>query len=139
MVLTPGSDISSMMMMFVPLTGLYFLGIALCKYMPGGTIRSPLRDRAHEATRRTPRAERRVITQPRALPGGTAGPRQPLPSDLVIQLRPQLVGHLAAHPQVRLFQSTVVCGATLEVSHTLEPITESCPTTVRPPRIVALA
>lgn len=44
MVLTPGSDISSMMLMFVPLTGLYFLGIALCTYMPGGSIRSPLRD-----------------------------------------------------------------------------------------------
>jgi sec-independent protein translocase protein TatC len=44
MVLTPGSDISSMLLMFVPLTGLYFLGIVLCTYMPGGSIRSPLRD-----------------------------------------------------------------------------------------------
>lgn len=44
MVATPGQDISSMMMMFIPLTGLYFLGIALCKYMPGGPLRSPLRD-----------------------------------------------------------------------------------------------
>ena len=44
MVLTPGSDISSMLLMFVPLTGLYFLGIVLCTYMPGESIRSPLRD-----------------------------------------------------------------------------------------------
>jgi sec-independent protein translocase protein TatC len=45
MVLTPSGDISSMMLMFVPLVGLYFLGILLCKYMPGGPLRSPLRDR----------------------------------------------------------------------------------------------
>ncbi len=47
MVLTPGGDIQSMMLMFVPLTGLYFLGILLCKYMPGGSLRSPLRDLPH--------------------------------------------------------------------------------------------
>lgn len=45
MVLTPGSDIPSMMIMFIPLTGLYFLGIWMCKHMPGGSMRSPLRDR----------------------------------------------------------------------------------------------
>jgi sec-independent protein translocase protein TatC len=46
MILTPGPDIGSMMLLFVPLTGLYFLGIAMCKYAPGGPIRSPLRDRS---------------------------------------------------------------------------------------------
>ncbi len=35
MVLTP-SDVTSMMAMAVPLWGLYFLGIAMCKYMPRG-------------------------------------------------------------------------------------------------------
>jgi len=44
MVLTPGPDVSSMMIMFAALTSLYFFGIALCTYMPGGSIRSPLRD-----------------------------------------------------------------------------------------------
>lgn len=44
MVLTPGSDIGSMILMFVPLTGLYFVGIFMCRSMPGGPIRSPLRD-----------------------------------------------------------------------------------------------
>lgn len=34
MVLTP-AEFYSMLGMFLPLTGLYFLGIALCKYMPG--------------------------------------------------------------------------------------------------------
>ncbi len=34
MVLTP-AEFYSMLGMFIPLTGLYFLGIALCKYMPG--------------------------------------------------------------------------------------------------------
>ena len=35
MVLTP-SDVFSMLAMAIPLSGLYFLGIALCKYMPRG-------------------------------------------------------------------------------------------------------
>jgi sec-independent protein translocase protein TatC len=37
MVLTPGGDTSSMMLMFVPLTALYFAGILMCKYMPGAS------------------------------------------------------------------------------------------------------
>jgi sec-independent protein translocase protein TatC len=41
MVLTPGGDLGSMMLMFVPLTGLYFLGILMCRYMPGGPLRRP--------------------------------------------------------------------------------------------------
>lgn len=41
MVLTPGGDIGSMMLMFVPLTLLYFLGILMCKYMPGGPLNAP--------------------------------------------------------------------------------------------------
>lgn len=44
MVLTPGGDIPSMMLMFLPLTLLYFLGILMCQYMPGGSLRSPLRN-----------------------------------------------------------------------------------------------
>jgi sec-independent protein translocase protein TatC len=44
MVLTPGQDISSMLVLFAALTGLYFLGIWLCRHMPGGPVRSPLRD-----------------------------------------------------------------------------------------------
>ena len=32
-----------------------------------------------------------------------------------------------------------MCGSTLLVNHTLDPTTESCPITVRPPKIVALA
>lgn len=39
MVLSPGGDPTSMMMMLVPLIGLYFAGIALCKWLP--TNRSP--------------------------------------------------------------------------------------------------
>lgn len=39
MVLSPGGDPYSMMFMFVPLTGLYFLGILLCQHMPGGPLR----------------------------------------------------------------------------------------------------
>jgi sec-independent protein translocase protein TatC len=35
MVLTPGGDVSSMLLMFGPLTALYFTGILMCKYMPG--------------------------------------------------------------------------------------------------------
>jgi sec-independent protein translocase protein TatC len=45
MVLTPGGDPGSMMLMFIPLTLLYFLGILMCKYMPGGPLRSPLRNK----------------------------------------------------------------------------------------------
>jgi sec-independent protein translocase protein TatC len=55
MVLTPGGDIGSMMLMFVPLTGLYFLGIAMCKYMPGGPLRSPLRRAAAESPSEQPK------------------------------------------------------------------------------------
>lgn len=36
MVLTPG-DITPMIAMMVPLVGLYFLGVAMCKYLPRGT------------------------------------------------------------------------------------------------------
>jgi sec-independent protein translocase protein TatC len=36
-VLSPGGDPYSMMFMFTPLVGLYFLGIALCRYMPRNT------------------------------------------------------------------------------------------------------
>jgi sec-independent protein translocase protein TatC len=43
MVLSPGGDPYSMLMMLVPLIGLYFGGIALCKWMPspGRKMRSP--------------------------------------------------------------------------------------------------
>ena len=34
MVLSPGGDPYSMLMMLVPLIGLYFTGIALCKWLP---------------------------------------------------------------------------------------------------------
>jgi sec-independent protein translocase protein TatC len=36
-VLSPGGDPYSMMFMFAPLVGLYFLGVALCRYMPRKT------------------------------------------------------------------------------------------------------
>lgn len=36
-VLSPGGDPYSMMFMFAPLVGLYFLGIGLCRYMPRNT------------------------------------------------------------------------------------------------------
>ncbi|MEX2188013.1 MAG: twin-arginine translocase subunit TatC [Pirellulales bacterium] len=36
-VLSPGGDPYSMLFMFVPMVGLFFLGIALCKYMPRKT------------------------------------------------------------------------------------------------------
>lgn len=36
-VLSPGGDPYSMLFMFVPLVGLFFLGIGLCKYMPRNT------------------------------------------------------------------------------------------------------
>lgn len=36
MILTPG-DITPMIAMMIPLVGLYFLGIAMCKYLPRGT------------------------------------------------------------------------------------------------------
>jgi sec-independent protein translocase protein TatC len=36
-VLSPGGDPYSMMFMFAPLVGLYFLGVALCRYMPRNT------------------------------------------------------------------------------------------------------
>ena len=53
-------------------------------------------------------------------------------------------GVRAASISLRIFSlgfssTTVVCGATLCVSQTLEPMTASWPTTVLPPRIVALA
>jgi sec-independent protein translocase protein TatC len=34
MILSPGGDPNSMMLMFVPLVGLYFAGIGLCKWLP---------------------------------------------------------------------------------------------------------
>ena len=34
MILSPGGDPNSMLLMFFPLVGLYFAGIALCKYLP---------------------------------------------------------------------------------------------------------
>jgi sec-independent protein translocase protein TatC len=49
MIMTPGGDVPSMMLMFVPLTFLYFLGILMCKYMPGGPLRSPLRNQVPPA------------------------------------------------------------------------------------------
>lgn len=57
MILTPGSDIGSMILMFVPLTGLYFVGIFMCRSMPGGPIRSPLRDHPPESKPPAPRSE----------------------------------------------------------------------------------
>ncbi|HMO85686.1 MAG TPA: twin-arginine translocase subunit TatC [Lacipirellulaceae bacterium] len=63
MVLSPGGDVQTMMLMFVPLVGLYFLGIGLCKYMPGGSLRSPLRD---------------LVKRPRA---PRKGPEPPPPAD----------------------------------------------------------
>jgi sec-independent protein translocase protein TatC len=40
MVLTP-AEISSMIGMAVPLVGLYFLGIAMCKYLPRSAMQTP--------------------------------------------------------------------------------------------------
>jgi sec-independent protein translocase protein TatC len=40
MVLSPGGDPYSMMMMLVPLIGLYFAGIALCKWLPSNRQRA---------------------------------------------------------------------------------------------------
>ena len=40
MVLSPGGDPYAMMMMLVPLIGLYFGGIGLCKWLPA-TSRRP--------------------------------------------------------------------------------------------------
>jgi sec-independent protein translocase protein TatC len=59
MILTPGQDLSSMLVLFVALTGLYFLGILLCKRMPGGPLRSPLRDHPSPTPprERTPKPE----------------------------------------------------------------------------------
>jgi Sec-independent protein secretion pathway component TatC len=49
MVLSPGGDPYSMLMMLVPLIGLYFSGIALCKWLPsrrpGSTVAE--RERAY--------------------------------------------------------------------------------------------
>jgi sec-independent protein translocase protein TatC len=45
MIITPGQDLTSMLVLFAALTGLYFLGILLCRRAPGGPMRSPLRDR----------------------------------------------------------------------------------------------
>jgi sec-independent protein translocase protein TatC len=45
MIITPGQDLTSMIVLTLALTGLYFLGILLCRRAPGGPLRSPLRDR----------------------------------------------------------------------------------------------
>jgi sec-independent protein translocase protein TatC len=45
MVITPGQDITSMLVLFAALTGLYCLGILLFILAPGGPLRWPLRDR----------------------------------------------------------------------------------------------
>jgi sec-independent protein translocase protein TatC len=52
MVLSPGGDPISMMMMLVPLVGLYFGGILLCKWMPspGARARSETDVKAYAAT-----------------------------------------------------------------------------------------
>jgi sec-independent protein translocase protein TatC len=47
MVLSPGGDPYSMMMMLVPLIGLYFGGIALCKWLPSNRP-APAENRARE-------------------------------------------------------------------------------------------
>jgi sec-independent protein translocase protein TatC len=39
MILSPGGDPMSMMFMFVPLVGLFFLGIWLCRYMRPSDLR----------------------------------------------------------------------------------------------------
>ena len=44
-----------------------------------------------------------------------------------------------ADPHARAFDRHRCIGATLRVIHADEPITEWCPITVSPPRIVALA
>jgi sec-independent protein translocase protein TatC len=54
MIITPGQDLSSMLVLFVALTGLYFLGIFLCQRAPGGPLRSPLRDRAAKTPKTKP-------------------------------------------------------------------------------------
>ena len=59
----------------------------------------------------------------------------------VIELRIELaLERFALRVEAQLGSGvTVVLGDTLLVIHTLDPITESRPITVRPPRIVALA
>ncbi len=44
MVLTPSTDPYSMIIMGLPLVGLYFGGVLMCKYMPGGPLRTPHHD-----------------------------------------------------------------------------------------------
>jgi sec-independent protein translocase protein TatC len=52
MVLSPGGDPYSMLMMLVPLIGLYFSGIALCKWLPSdrGTMDREANERAYAGT-----------------------------------------------------------------------------------------
>ncbi len=49
MVLSPGGDPYSMMMMLVPLIALYFGGIGLCKWLPGSRPRSTTKPKAEES------------------------------------------------------------------------------------------
>jgi sec-independent protein translocase protein TatC len=46
MIITPGGDPYSMLLMMTPLIALYFLGIAMCKWTPKG--RNPFFDEVHE-------------------------------------------------------------------------------------------
>ncbi len=46
MIITPGGDPYSMLLMMTPLIGLYFLGIGMCRWMPRG--RNPFFDEVHE-------------------------------------------------------------------------------------------
>jgi sec-independent protein translocase protein TatC len=36
MIITPGGDPYSLLLMMIPLVGLYFLGIAMCRWLPRG-------------------------------------------------------------------------------------------------------
>jgi sec-independent protein translocase protein TatC len=45
MVLSPGGDPYSMLMMLTPLVGLYFAGIALCKWLPSNRPKAPAKPR----------------------------------------------------------------------------------------------
>ena len=46
MIITPGGDPYSMLLMMTPLIFLYFLGIAMCRWMPKG--RNPFFEEVHE-------------------------------------------------------------------------------------------